>query len=308
MTDKPIRIFLDTDIGPDCDDTAALAILLQLRKEGLCELIGATHCTGTPYGLATIDSICRLFGVEVPLGTCMDKEFLNNDRAIIYTKPIHDTYPHSWPADKPQPDCVQTLIDVLEKEEDGSVTLVAIGPLNNVARFLRDPVAGKLMRSKVSRLVLMAGAFEMAALGAPDHIEWNIEMDVPSARIVASEWEGEILWAPFEAMLQVNAGESLRGKDNPVAMAYRIFTEGGMLRPTWDLECVVAAVRGAEGPYSLSVPGTVTMDEKGMTTFTPDENGKHRYLRLTGTNEEAAAYLEAMLARAVATMDERKDA
>ena len=30
MSKQPIPVFLDTDIGPDCDDTAALAILLQL--------------------------------------------------------------------------------------------------------------------------------------------------------------------------------------------------------------------------------------------------------------------------------------
>ena len=38
MTDLSPRIFLDTDIGPDCDDTAALAILLQLCREGRARL------------------------------------------------------------------------------------------------------------------------------------------------------------------------------------------------------------------------------------------------------------------------------
>lgn len=302
MTDKPSRIFLDTDIGPDCDDTAALAILLQLYREGRCQLIGATHCTGSPYGLATIDSICRFFETEVPLGTCMDRSFLSKGSALRYTVSVHDNFRHSWPAADPQPDCVKTLIDVLEKENDDSVTMVAIGPLNNLARYLQDPATSRLMHSKVARLVLMAGAFAL-----PGHVEWNIAMDVRAARIVASEWEKEILWAPFESAMNVLVGESLRGKNNPVAMAYRIFTEGGMLRPAWDLACVTCAVLGAEGPYCWSEPGTVMLDEKGLTTFTPDENGKHRCLRLSGTNEEAAAYLEALLARVVATMDLRKD-
>ena len=302
MTDKPTRIFLDSDIGPDCDDTAALAILLQLCLEGRCELIGVTHCTGSPYGLATIDSICRRFGIEVPLGTCMDRDFLSTGPALRYTVAVHDSFPHSWPVSRPQPDCVQTLIKALEKEQDDSVTMVAIGPLNNLARFLQDPVAGKLMHSKVQRLVLMAGAFEI-----PEHVEWNIEMDVPAARIVVSEWKDTILWAPFESMMNVNVGECLRGKDNPVAMAYRLFTEGNMLRPAWDLECVACAVLGAEVPYAWSSQGTVSLDEKGITTFTPDQNGKHRYLRLTGSKEEAAEKLEALLARAVATIDKRKD-
>ena len=64
MTDLNPRIFLDTDIGSDCDDTAALAILLQLCREGRARLLGVTHCTGSAYGLAAIDAICRLFGAD----------------------------------------------------------------------------------------------------------------------------------------------------------------------------------------------------------------------------------------------------
>lgn len=294
-----MRIFLDTDIGPDCDDTAALAILLQLCREGHGEVIGITHCTGSPYGLAAIDAICRRFGAEIPLGTCMDKGFLSDGPAIRYTKPVHDTFPHGFPAGQPQPDCVQTLTDALEKEADGSVTMIAIGPLNNVARCLRDPVAGPLMRRKIARLAVMAGAFEK-----PGHVEWNVEMDIPAARIVASEWDGEMLWAPFEPMEHVLVGECLRGRDNPVAAAYRIHTEGRMLRPSWDLECVAAALLGAEHPFEWSEPGTVTVDETGLTAFSPAPEGKHRYLRLAGTTQEAAAYLEGLLSRAVATMEE----
>ena len=69
MSNQPVNVFLDTDIGPDCDDTAALAILLQLCREGHARLLGITHCTGSPYGLGTIDAVCRLFGVQVPMGT-----------------------------------------------------------------------------------------------------------------------------------------------------------------------------------------------------------------------------------------------
>ena len=301
MTDRPLRIFLDTDIGPDCDDTAALAILLELCREGRGEVIGITHCTGSPYGLATIDAICRCFHAEIPLGTCADKSFLSDERACIYTRPIHDAFPHRFPADAPQPDCVQTLVDALEKEADGSVTMIAIGPLNNVARYLRDPVAGPLMRRKVARLAVMAGAFEK-----PGHVEWNVEMDIPAARIVAGEWEGEMLWSPFEPMEHVLVGECLRGRSNPVAEAYRIHTEGRMLRPSWDPECVAAAILGAEEPYEWSAPGTVKVDENGLTTHSPAPDGRHRYLRLSGTKEEAAAYLEALLERAVAAMENNR--
>ena len=44
------NIILDTDIGPDCDDAAALAMLNLYADQGLCRILGITHCTSNPYG------------------------------------------------------------------------------------------------------------------------------------------------------------------------------------------------------------------------------------------------------------------
>ena len=51
------NIILDTDIGPDCDDAAALAMLNLYADQGLCRILGITHCTSNPYGAGTIDAI-----------------------------------------------------------------------------------------------------------------------------------------------------------------------------------------------------------------------------------------------------------
>ena len=39
------KIILDTDIGIDCDDAAAIGMLLQLEEEGKCFVEGITTCT-----------------------------------------------------------------------------------------------------------------------------------------------------------------------------------------------------------------------------------------------------------------------
>lgn len=38
---------------------------------------------------------------------------------------------------------------------------------------------------------------------------------------------------------------------------------------------------GKSRNYGESSPGTISIDEKGITRFTPDEKGKHRYLTVT---------------------------
>ena len=286
--------FLDTDIGPDCDDAAALAILLHLCKSGAGRVIGITHCTGSLYGLAAIDAICRRFRVSVPTGTCNVRGFLSEGPALRYTPVIAARCAHSFPPDGPQPDCVDALRQALSGVPDGSVTMIAIGPMINLARYLREEPA--LMRAKVGRIVCMAGAFEADAA----FTEWNVEMDIPSARYVAERWKGPLDFCPFEALADVLTGACLAGRpEHPVAIAYREYTDGAMLRPSWDLGTVAAAVNGPEAPFEWSAPGTIAIDARGRTTFTAHPDGRHRYLRRAGSAGDGARHIEALLERAI---------
>ncbi|NRF95128.1 hypothetical protein HQN89_30025 [Paenibacillus frigoriresistens] len=56
------RVILDTDMGPDCDDAGALAILHALVDRGEAELLAVTHCTSNPWGAGCIDAINVYYG------------------------------------------------------------------------------------------------------------------------------------------------------------------------------------------------------------------------------------------------------
>lgn len=99
--------WLDADIGPDCDDAAALAIFLSPAAEGRATPLGITHCTGDRFWLPTIDAIQRAFGVSLPLGTCSNAEFLKD--ASVYTRAIAERFAHSFPENLPQPDALYTM-------------------------------------------------------------------------------------------------------------------------------------------------------------------------------------------------------
>ena len=308
MIKRPMNVFLDTDIGPDCDDTAALAILLQLCKEGQVRLLGVTHCTGSPYGLGTVDAICRLFDVSVPMGTCNNPDFLSTGAALCYTPSVCEKFEHGFAPDAPQPDAVDAFVQAMEGMEADSVTMITIGPLNNLARFLTDEKASALMNKCVKRIVMMAGSFDFKAFGfKDDFVEWNIEMDVPAMRTVAAHWKKEMILCPFEAAVLVNSGAPLeKYPDNPIRTAYTLFNKGGFTRPSWDLVTVACAVLDDRGPYELSESGVLTVDEKGGTTFAPDADGLCRHIRLKGTTDEAVSWLDAMLERALVTMHGEK--
>ena len=300
MTETPTAVFLDTDIGPDCDDTAALAILLSLcRRRGL-GVAGITHCTGSPYGLAAIDAICRRFDLHPPVGTCAVRGFLSSGAALRYTPAIAERCPHGFPPVWPQPDAADALIRGLSGVPEGGAMLIAIGPMINLARFLREPETSALLRAKVSRIVCMAGAFAADPLFA----EWNVEMDIPAAQEVVARWPGRLDLCPFEALGDVLTGRCLEPyPDNPVSIAYRLYTEGAMLRPSWDPGTVAAALLGPGDLFEWSPPGTISVDGVGITRFAPCADGRHRWLRRVGSAADAARWIEALLSDAVADME-----
>jgi hypothetical protein len=49
-------------------------------------------------------------------------------------------------------------------------------------------------------------------------------------------------------------------------------------REAWDLTSVLYAVRPNRGYFGLSGPGTIHVNDDGVTRFTPSGGGRHQYL------------------------------
>jgi len=49
-------------------------------------------------------------------------------------------------------------------------------------------------------------------------------------------------------------------------------------RPTWDLTSVLYGVRPEHGYFDISPTGNVIVADDGLTTFSKDPAGRHRYL------------------------------
>ena len=76
-----IKILLDTDLGGDCDDAGALAVLHKLADKGLCEILAVTHCSSGCCGAVTIKAINDWYKrPEIPIGVYKKREFLTEDK------------------------------------------------------------------------------------------------------------------------------------------------------------------------------------------------------------------------------------
>ena len=85
------KFILDTDMGVDCDDAVALALLLNYKKSGACEILGVTASSTREGATATIRTICEYYHEKLPIGA-MALPSLSCDSINNYGKYIKDTY------------------------------------------------------------------------------------------------------------------------------------------------------------------------------------------------------------------------
>ena len=286
---------LDTDMGPDCDDTAALALAILYARKAGGRLLGVTHCTSSPWGVGVIRSILKWYNAaDIPVGTLEDEDLLRGAAYEKYNRAIAETLP---PEDRKAGDALTLCRKLLSEQPDQSVEIIGIGPMRNLNNLLVSsadsisPLSGReLIRQKVSRLTVMAGNFLSTESPAA---EWNVEMDIASACQIFQQWPGTIVCCGWEvgAPVMTLPGDCGLKENNPVNRAYRLFC-GSKERNSWDLCTVQWAMHPDCNGYSISAPGTITIRPDGVSDWKFAENGKHFYLSLVLPAEQVARQLE----------------
>ena len=312
-----LNILLDTDIGPDCDDVAALAMLNLYQNAGLCRILGIGHCTSNIYGAGAIDAINLYYGhSDIPIGSCGRSGFLCDEACMKYNRFLTQNLANRYRDAQPGP-AIQLYRKLLASQPDGSVDFIAIGPMNNLSDLLDSSpdefsaLTGlELVRAKVRRLVAMAGIFPcknaehaqraVTETGIPisNFSEFNVACDVPAARNVIQKWPGPRVFLGFEAGLLETCAplQTILPENHPVRMAYHLYTENGG-RFSWDLMTVQYAVDPRCGYYGLSEEGSVRFDEEGKTLWEPGALGRDRFVELIVPDQVIADSINQLLQR-----------
>jgi len=283
----PVSIIFDTDMGGDCDDVGALFILHGAVERGEARLLATMGCVSTDAIAPALDGINTWFGrPEIPVGTLKDPGLLAGPH---YTTELARRFPHQFATGKDYPDAVALYRQILSKEPDGSVVIVAVGPLRNLANLLKStpdkqsPLDGRaLVAKKVTRLDVMGGNYPPPA--SNKDAEYNFKVDAASASLVCADW-------PTPVLFNGEGGSTMSGRrvtyempeHNPLNMAYRLYPGVGFAgdRLSWDLVSCLVAVRGAAPFYSIVSGGRNVVDAStGINTWQADGNTNHSYLVL----------------------------
>jgi purine nucleosidase len=171
------KIILDTDIGSDIDDAVCLAYLLSQPQ---CELLGITTVTGEVEKRAMMASaMCTVAGQpDIPIYPGADMPlFIKQLQPIARQATALPKWPHQ--TEFPQGQAIKFLRETIRKYP-GEVTLLAIGPLTNIAMLFKiDPECAGLLK----QLVLMCGVFgECVDCYGP--LEWNAMLDPDATAMI----------------------------------------------------------------------------------------------------------------------------
>ncbi|AUH34708.1 nucleoside hydrolase [Paracoccus tegillarcae] len=220
------KIIIDTDPGQD----DAVAILLALASPEL-QVLGITAVAGNvPLALTQLNArkICELAGrSDLPVFAGCDAPLA---RKLVTAEHVHgktglDGVSLPEPAMPLQDQhAVDFIIETLRREPAGTVTLVPIGPLTNIAEaFRRAPEIAE----RVQEIVLMGGAYFEVGNITPA-AEFNIYVDPEAAAEVFASGVPLVVMpldVTHEAMTSAPWVEAMRALPNRCGPAVASWTD-----------------------------------------------------------------------------------
>jgi inosine-uridine nucleoside N-ribohydrolase/predicted GH43/DUF377 family glycosyl hydrolase len=279
---------LDTDIGDDIDDAFALALALrspELRLLGITTAYGDTELRARLVerylGAVKQNGIQVIPGVPTPHDNVFTQAAYADSKdvapgygaASILLTPAEAAHWKSMTDQWNNHDAAGYLLDQI-RAHPGQITLIAIGPLQNVqAAIERDPATFRQLK----RVVMMGGSVYRGYDGnkgerRPADAEWNINRDPAGAKALLAAGV-PVFMMPLDSTqihLETAEREQIFSHGTPLTDQLTLLyhqwmagSEGHPLAPTlYDPVAVAYAIRPDLCP---ATPLRLEVDDKGFT-------------------------------------------
>ncbi|MBD3663405.1 nucleoside hydrolase [Sulfitobacter sp. TSTF-M16] len=223
----PRKIIIDTDPGQD----DAVAILLALASPEDLDVVGITCVAGNvPLDLTSKNAriVCELAGFpHVHVYAGCDRPL---GRELVTAEHVHGktgldgpTLPDPTMPLQDQP-AVDFIIETLNSEPSGTVTLCPLGPLTNIATALQKAPE---IADKVQEIVLMGGGYFEGGNITPT-AEFNIYVDPQAADIVFKSGIPIVVMpldVTHKALVTKPRNDAFRALNTPVGTAVAQMTD-----------------------------------------------------------------------------------
>lgn len=197
-----VRIHLDTDLGGDPDDVCALAMLLGWPD---VELVGITTTIDPGGQRAGYLAHClELVGRDdIPIAAGAERSLTT----LRVAPPLDGDPARFWPAmATPRPSPPGAALDLMDHSIGAGATVVAIGPLTNLAML---ETARRARLSSVP-VVVMGGWIQPPRGGLPcwgPDADWNIQWDTHAAGVVAATADLTLVALPATLTTHLRAAD-----------------------------------------------------------------------------------------------------
>jgi hypothetical protein len=304
-----IQLIHDTDIGDDCDDIGAFAMMHRLADLGEVDILACGAANGHVYQPKIISCLNTFYGrPDIPIGQNLDTPIFANDDS--YGTFLSD-YPNAIDDDTVIEEAYKLYRRVLASAQDGSVTIMFQGQLSNLYQLFNSvadeysPLNGEeLIRLKHRELVLLAGAFN--ASSPSTGTEHDLISEPAGAQVVNQLPDDfNVTYSGYNLGFDVLT-LSNQPAYSPVKAGYDYFLAnypGGPYanRASWGALCMLYAARGLVSDgitfAERSALGKMAVDVDGDNTFTYGGSGKiQSWLARPAATSAAtiAAHIQAM--------------
>jgi inosine-uridine nucleoside N-ribohydrolase len=262
-TQERMKVILDTDPGTDIDDAWAIAFVIQ-------------HAGFEPLGVTVTDADTPARG-RIACKLLHQAGQGNLPVAVGRQTPTpagRIDYQFSWAEDftavRPVPASAADFIVEQVKRYPGQVTLIAVGPLQNLADALRkEPRLGDYCK----RVVLMSGCiYGTASDPSKPRPEWNVVASRADAQLVYGAGL-PLTIVPLDATTRVQLQESERDRvrrhRSPLTTAlealYRLWLSGPNSRMTLHDQLAVAEAASPGTFFAKKENLQLRVDDQGYT-------------------------------------------
>ena len=300
------KVIFDTDMGSDCDDVGALALLHAYAGKGKASILGCIYSSGkVPFGAGITEAINIWYGAsDVPVGAYHGNEVGDPVDKMLAEKLAKDTAAFKNKIIYNSDAIEQTRLNrkLLSVQEDNSVTYITVGHTKGLYELLVSqpddisPLNGAdLIKLKIKRWVALGA---LNARNEKGHYvkDWNFFFN-ETARYTAylvEHFPSPVFFV--DGGSEVYTGKSLMATPagSIVRTAYRDWlwnVEGKTLadqRPSWDLVTVYFAVEGLGQFLEKYDHGRLEFDaEKGCRWDNSTNNPLHIYVQQKKNTDQA---------------------
>ncbi len=277
--EKTPCIIFGTDWWTDCDDVAALDILLGAHKRGRIDLKAIGVSSVMRYSAPSVKALCEQHGLDgIPIG--IDKGARRKGFFCMYQKKLA-SYCKSGFTNGDCPEAYKLYRSVLSSVPEKALIVdvgfpqIILELLQSGADEYSESSGMQLVEDKVSEIILMGGRWDKNPGREYNFCAYRANRE--AAAYICRHSPVPLTFLGYEAGKDViTAGKGVYGL---TGIAYAAHCSSGG-RPSWDpMTAVYAIIGDADKAGYKKVWGRAEVDPKtGKNRFEANANGKHSYL------------------------------